>query len=723
MEGSAVLHRASAVRPRRAGRRPPFVQRYWAFLSYSHKDEEHAGWLHEAIEKYRVPQALVGRGTPLGSVPAKLSPIFRDRHELAAGGDLSADIQEALAGSRFLIVLCSPAAASSHWTNEEIRLFKQLRPDGEVLAAIVAGEPWAADIPGREAEECFPPALKQRVDGRGRLTGERTEPIAADLRAGRDGRRLGLLKIVAGMLGVGLDDLVQREAHRRQRRLVAITGASIAGMLLTSGLSVYAIQARDEAQDQRREAEGLVGFMLGDLKERLEPIGKLDALDAVGGRALDYFERQDKGGLSDEALAQRSKALTLMGEIAQRRGDLDGALRQYREALASTEESVRRDPENPQRVFEHAQNVFWVGYIDWQRGRMDEAVGAFRHYKSLAERMIALRPEEPTYRLEAIYADTNLGTVLMEQGQHREAARVYQSSLAPVERLASAQPGNDTYAKQLMETLAFIADATAAAGDLDTAIGLRERQLGLIQRHLGRSPGNSQLMEKAMVAHRGLAVLFTDRGELGTAIDHGRKALAIGDRLMATEPENADWMERMAPVGLAQSQRLLTEGRTAEAAVTARAGCDAVNRLVSRDSTVVIWSGELRRACLVARGRLALASGNAMEALSLARQAEANATASREPGIGRTRDLVASRALVGEAYRALGRREESVAAWRSGLVDWGRIEKTPGDLAQEALLHMRLGSRSEALKLAGRLEAIGYRNPAFETAFKQGGRT
>ena len=34
--------------------------RYWAFLSYSHKDSELADWLHGALESYRVPRSLVG---------------------------------------------------------------------------------------------------------------------------------------------------------------------------------------------------------------------------------------------------------------------------------------------------------------------------------------------------------------------------------------------------------------------------------------------------------------------------------------------------------------------------------------------------------------------------------------------------------------------------------------------------------------------------------------
>ena len=178
----------------------------------------------------------------MASIPARLMPIFRDRHELAASADLGRDIRDALAGSRFLIVLCSPAAAASRWTGAEIDAFKKMRPDGCVLAAIIDGEPFASEMPGREAEECFPPALRHAYDKRGRPTKKRAEPIAADLRDSGDGRRLGFLKIVAGMLGVGLDELVQREAVRRQKRLRLIAGASLAGMLVTSTLSVVALR-------------------------------------------------------------------------------------------------------------------------------------------------------------------------------------------------------------------------------------------------------------------------------------------------------------------------------------------------------------------------------------------------------------------------------------------------------------------------------------------------
>src|SRR4051794_21763808 len=134
-----------------AGITPIFQRRYYAFISYSHKDQATADWLHRELERFRVPHSLAGRLTANGVVPRRLNPVFRDRHELAAADDLGTEIRSALASSQFLIVLCSPEAARSHWTNAEIEAFKRTRPDGCVFAAIVAGEPFASEMPGREA--------------------------------------------------------------------------------------------------------------------------------------------------------------------------------------------------------------------------------------------------------------------------------------------------------------------------------------------------------------------------------------------------------------------------------------------------------------------------------------------------------------------------------------------------------------------------------------------
>jgi tetratricopeptide (TPR) repeat protein len=703
VRGSDSDSRAAGVRP----------LRYCAFLSYSHQDEATASWLHDALEKFRTPSSLAGRLTDNGAIPKRLTPIFRDRHELAASGDLASSVRDALDSSRFLIVLCSPAAAASRWVNAEIDMFKRHRPDGCVLAAIVSGEPFASDVPGREAEECLPPALRQKYDRRGRPTSRRAEPLAADLREDRDGRRLGLLKLISGMLGVGLDDLVQRETLRRQRRLAIVAAASLAGMAVTSTLAVVAFDARDDARDQRREAEGLVGFMLGDLKDKLEPIGRLDALDAVGSRALAYFEKQDKSELSDTALAQRARALTLIGEIANTRGDLEGALKRYREALASTAESVRRYPEDPQKLYDHAQNVYWVGYIAWQRGNLDEATRQFSEYKQLARQMAALAPDNNEYRREGVYANTNLGAVLIEQRRYRQAVPLYQDAIRVAESLAAAEPRNLNHQKSVINNLGWLADAHEYSGALEEALGDRERQLRLIEDAARLDPRDMDLKRDAMGAHRAMGRLLASRGDIAGGLREYNGSVALADQLFRVEPENTEWLQANATGRFDLADVQLSAGDLSAAASTTRAACGIADRLAQRDSSVADWKSRFRVYCLSLQARLSLAQSNPADALQLANRALEAARTSAKP-IDRAMMGIAALAVGSSALDKMGRREQSIAVARDALRRIpANVELKPREAVDVATLRMRIGDARGAEQLTARLTAIGYRHPAY----------
>ena len=258
-EGAAVKGRAVAV-----------GSRYAAFISYSHSDDNVAEWLHRHLEHYRVPKGIAG-----GRADRRIGKVFRDRAELASSHDLGGDIRRALDRSDALILMCSPRAARSPYVEEEIRRFKETGKGERIFAVIIDGEPHAAGKPGRSAvEECFPRGLLYQVgaDGAFSETPELQEPIAADFRDGRDGRQNGALKIIAGLLNLGLDDLVQREKRaERARRLranaiaigmgVLALGALTGGVIawwqqgLAEAASAEAVTQSNEAKRQRLEAE------------------------------------------------------------------------------------------------------------------------------------------------------------------------------------------------------------------------------------------------------------------------------------------------------------------------------------------------------------------------------------------------------------------------------------------------------------------------------------
>ncbi|MGH9175291.1 MAG: protein kinase domain-containing protein, partial [Vicinamibacterales bacterium] len=106
---------------------------------------------------------------------------------------------------------------------------------------------------------------------------------------------------------------------RRLRRLAAaavISAALLGAVKYTLDLRrerTAAVLAREDADRRRGQAEGLIGFMLGDLRSKLEQVGRLDVLEEVHARATTYFASVPADALSTEEASRRSQSLHQIG--------------------------------------------------------------------------------------------------------------------------------------------------------------------------------------------------------------------------------------------------------------------------------------------------------------------------------------------------------------------------------------------------------------------------
>lgn len=509
------------------GHRPPDGDqpRYRAFMSYSHADSAFAHWLHRQLEGFRVP-ARSGAGTE------RLAPIFLDRAELAAGPDLSAQVRAALAQSAALIVVASPAAAASRWVAQEIALFRELHPAAPILTALIAGDP----------ADAFPAPLLRRG-------GQDVEPLAADFRKQHDGRRLGLLKIAAGLAGQPLDQLVQRDAQARQRRVMAVTAGAVALSLVLAGLLIAAQRARAEAERQRADAEGMVEFMLTDLRDKLKGVGSLSRMDAVNQRALEYYARQDLAALPDASLERRARLLQAMAE-----DDLRGATgrararREAQEAWRVTAGLLDRQPNTPERIFNHAQSEYLLGYIAFrtrQPGGNRDIATARQHwgsYLELANRLISTEPANPKWQREQGYAQSNLCAANLATPANPQVALTHcAAARAIAEPIWQRDPANLDTGLDYMNRLAWEADALAALGRFDPAIDLRRQQVTIARKVALANAADARALEAEMLADLGLAKLLGQTGQADAARRAARAALDLANRLLRIDPGNADW--------------------------------------------------------------------------------------------------------------------------------------------------------------------------------------
>jgi len=211
--------------------------KYYAFISYSHLDKKWANWLHKSLETYKVPQYISDHSN---LKTKRIFPVFLDNNELPASSDLGTSIHKALKNSHFLIVICSPNSRASRWVSEEILSYKRLGGENRILCLIVDGEPHATDN-NQPTNESFSEALKFKIGSDGNLTDQRINPIAADVRKDKDGKENAKLKVLAGILGINLDLLKQRDQARRMHRLRIIVMLSLilAGAMLFLSVGFY----------------------------------------------------------------------------------------------------------------------------------------------------------------------------------------------------------------------------------------------------------------------------------------------------------------------------------------------------------------------------------------------------------------------------------------------------------------------------------------------------
>jgi hypothetical protein len=145
-----------------------------------------------------------------------------------------------------LVLLASPNAARSHYVNEEVREFRHRFPERPVVTVILDG------TPGDPVRECFPPARRFALDASGRETDTPLVLMAADPRRGADAPARAEAKVVAGLTGLAVEDVLARatEQLRRETRRRLLFGAL--AVALVAGIGGAVALRRDVDRPGRR---------------------------------------------------------------------------------------------------------------------------------------------------------------------------------------------------------------------------------------------------------------------------------------------------------------------------------------------------------------------------------------------------------------------------------------------------------------------------------------
>ena len=361
----------------------------------------------------------------------------------------------------------------------------------------------------------------------------------------------------------------ERPQRQRRQRLQLVAAAAVVavlaiGLAVVSYLALAARRSRDEAERRRRQADGLIGFMLEDLRPKLEGVGRLDLLDAVGERALAYYATVPEGLLTDEELDRREQAVRHLAQVHVDQGKLDAALGAARQSMRMAAALTARDPGKASWQSHLAEARGLVGYVLYSKEvSLPEARSMMESGRDIYLRLVAAHRANPEWKRNLISAYLNVGAVCEAVGDVPAALAAQHASIDLALLLLEEHPEDGTTRDTLTDALGFYSTSLEQSGDLRGAVDAREQNMRLLERKLAREPKNAVAKNDLSVSHSYLAGLLIGRGDLAAAEAHQRASLAIGESL--ADPGNATWRSNVATTRSNLGQILLDEGRPAEA--------------------------------------------------------------------------------------------------------------------------------------------------------------
>ena len=439
------------------------------------------------------------------------------------------------------------------------------------MCLIVDGEPNASDKPELDAEECFPESVRFRVDENANLTEERTEPIAADARAHGDGREDAKLKLLAGLLGVGFDDLKRRELRRRQRRMFVATSvmALVTGIMAVLALTAWFGWQRAERQEAlalqaRDQAETIATTMSYDFRDKLEPLGQLELLKDNALVVRNYYLELPTEHTSAATERRRGVALMNVGDVLRLQGVDEEAAVAFTESERIFSTLRAAEPDNPIAQRDWTVIANRIAAQHQSMGRLEQANDLYTQSAAVAEKLLE-RQDTESHRRDLMVVYQKLSQLMLQSGQHQLAKDHLEAALSLARNNVEANSQDKQSRIDLGVVLYTLASWYQERRDKDRALEIVTEGIPNDRQLVADHPEDFLLKQCLAKGLGRLGQLHFELGNYRLAEQAQTERLEILERLVSHDPTNTQWQRSEAMSFLEIARIKHFEGEVIEA--------------------------------------------------------------------------------------------------------------------------------------------------------------
>ncbi|TDF36370.1 transcriptional regulator [Alteromonadaceae bacterium M269] len=347
-------------------------------------------------------------------------------------------------------------------------------------------------------------------------------------------------------------------------------------LTFTSVLMSYKSQQSEYlAQQKRLEAESLLGFMVGEFADKLRSVRRMDLLDGISNKALEYFSQQEQqpSGFSlltythseenFKARFQHAQTLGAMGEVAYSRNKNNEAKQAFVSANAILDNLQNQQPDNLELLKTIGANAFWQGQLAMDAADFIEAKAFFERYLLYSQNMISQDPNNPDNQLELSYSYMAIGSSNTKLQQHAIARNAFLSALDIQYKLVEGLPIDDIAQIDIADTLEWLAESEEQLGYLQVAVKTREEAQAIVNRLLVIHKDSADLLENLAYSYFNNANILYYLGNYTAANQAILNSINYFNQMLAQDNSNQVWqLQLIAAQALQHYLAKITDSET-----------------------------------------------------------------------------------------------------------------------------------------------------------------
>ncbi|ROQ30575.1 winged helix-turn-helix domain-containing protein [Gallaecimonas pentaromativorans] len=307
-------------------------------------------------------------------------------------------------------------------------------------------------------------------------------------------------------------------------------------------LSVKSNQAEKRATEQRLAAENLLGYMVGQFADKLRGIGRMDLLDGISSKALDYFKSvsgSDEDHIGFDGRFQHGQTLEAIGEVAYSRGKTDEAKNALLAAQKELLPLLKQQPDNLELLKSLGANAFWLGQMRYDQADWSGAEKWFSQYLTYSQAMYDKNPNDSDAQIELSYAFSSIGSIEMKTHNYLDAIKNFKISIS-LKELVLIKNKNMKLLSDIINTRSWLASAINSTGRIRESISIyKENRRDFIGSEL---ENNAYALTKISynLEKMSLTTSNFDPDEAESLIN---EALAYIRKAISLDKENIEWIQ------------------------------------------------------------------------------------------------------------------------------------------------------------------------------------